>query len=314
MMEGNSSGMKFPIRRMSTRKPAEKPGSEGKLLTKLHVNSYKVPKGLYLTFVHVGRCMNGDKEEAWNRLITSGEPKCISELNALLRALFGMSGCERCHVDKTTVAGLLFNHSQDDLFSVGSTPSDGDSYVSMETASDISGSWPASEIISQLPLSEQKLYGSKFKSDNSSDSDYVPPKQVRTAMKLGSAQDMPMTMEGGTDTENTGRGNSKWVESSSSVELLETVSYAQTKSQNELMLEVLDRINNGEAVPAIEELDTVMVEEVAQLQPEEDMMAKITKIEKVIMEMRDEIGELRDFKEITETEGCKFCIKKGVKT
>ena len=315
-MERNTSGMVFPIRRMSTRKQAKKTGSEGKLLTKLHVNLYKVSKGLYPTFVHVGRCMNGDKEEAWNRLIASGEPKSICELNALLRALFGMPGCEGCHVDKTTVAGLLFNHSQDDLFSVGSTPSDGDSYVSMVTASDISGSWPASEIISQLPLSEQRRYGSKFKMDNSSNSDYVPPRAVRTAMKMGSAQDVPMTMEGGTDTENKGLGNSKWVESSSSVELPETVSYTQSESQNELMMEELDKINNGEAVPVVEELDTVMVGEVAQesnvqQQPDEEIMARISRMEKVIMGMRDEIDELRDFKEITETEGCKFCIKNG---
>ena len=284
----------------------ENTGSEGKLLTKLHVNSYKVPKGLYLTFVHVGRCLNGNKEEAWNRLIASGEPKSISELNALLRALFGMSGCEGCHVDKTTVAGLLFDHSQDDLFSVGSTPSNGDSYVSMETASEFSGSWPASGIISQLPLSEQKLYGSKFKLDDSSDADYVPPKQVRTAMKLGSAQDVPMTMEGGTNTESTGLGDSKWV-GGSSMEVPETVSYTQTKSQNELMLEELEKINTDEAVPAVEIGDVVMIEkeEVMDMGVE----ARMARMEIVVGMMRDEIDELRDFKEITETEGCKFCIK-----
>jgi len=305
-MEGKSSGMIIPFRRMSMRKQAEKTGSEGKMLTKLHVNSYKVPKGLYLTFVHVGRCLNGDKEEAWNRLIASGEPKSISELNALLRALFRMSGCEGCHVDKTTVAGLLFDHSQDDLFSVGFTPSNGNSYVSMETASDFSGSWPASEIIEQLPLSEQKLSGSKFKLDNSSDSDYVLPKEVRTAMKLGSAQDVPMTMEGGTNTENTGLGDSKWV-GGSSLEIPETVSYTQTKSQTELMLEELEKVNTDEAVPAVEIGDVVMVEEEVSL--DIGMEARITRMENVIGMMRDEIDELRDFKEITETEGCKFCIK-----
>ena len=110
-------------------------------------------------------------------------------------------------MDKTTVAGLLFDHSQDSLFSVGTEPSNQDSYVLTETGSDMSGSWPASEIIDQLPPSEQKLYGSKFKMDNSSDSSYVPSRRVREAMKLGSAQDVPMTMEGGTNTESTGLCN-----------------------------------------------------------------------------------------------------------
>ena len=294
------------------RKQAEMTGSEGKFLTKLHVNSYKVPKGLYLTFNHMGNCLNGNKEEAWNRLITSGEPKSISELNALLRALFGMSGCDGCHVEKTTLAGLLFEHSQDSLFSKGQTPSDQDSYVSTETASDMSESWPASEIITQLPLSEQKLYGSKFKLDNSSDSDYVPPRQVRTARPLGSAQDVQMTMEGGTNTENTGLGNSKWVGSQSDG-LPETVTYTQTKSQNELMLEELEKVNTSEAVPAVVEMDTVMrMEDVEPVREEEvldmGMEARMARMEIGIGIMRDEIDELRDFKEITETEGCKFCI------
>jgi len=95
VIEGNSSGMIFPLRRMSTRKQAEKTGSEGKLLTKLNVNSYKVPKGLYLTFVHVGGCRKGDKEEAWNRLIASGEPKSISELNTLLKPSNGLTRAQK---------------------------------------------------------------------------------------------------------------------------------------------------------------------------------------------------------------------------
>jgi len=103
------------------------------------------------------------------------------------------------------------------------------------------------------------------------------------------------------------------------MELPEKVSYTQTKSQNELMLEELERIDAGEAVPAVEELDTVMVEEVipesnVQLQLDNNLITRVTTIEKLIIEMRDEIDEVRHFKEITETEGCKFCIKKGGKT
>ena len=189
-------------------------------------------------------------------------------------------------------------------------PGNSQNCAEMETASDFSGSWPASNIISQLPLLEQKLYGSKFKLDNSSDSDYLPPRQVRTAMKMGSAQDVLITMEGGINTESTGLGNSKWV-GGSSMDVPETVSYTQTKSQNELMLAELEKVNTDEAVPAVEGGDVVMVEEEEVIVM--GMEARMARMETVIGLMRDEIDELRDFKEITETEGCKFCIKNSDK-
>jgi len=259
-----------------------------KLLTRMLVTSYKLPCGLTFQFAHTDGCRSEGRDESWNRFIRNSDPRTISELNAVIRGLMSTSGCNGCSLIKDTSMGILFDHSQDSDY-IPSTRSTQDKYVSVTSPSSTAASWPTSVDLGSLPDSERALYGKKFKLDRSSDLDYAPPTSKKTVRALGSKVDIPMTLENGKDTEDSGVGNSKWATIPETQESLpETVGYTQSRSQTEAMLEELAKINTPEAVPAVEE-DTPMMDNEGN-----NMETRMDHVEKRILDLLSEVDELKD--------------------
>jgi len=260
-----------------------------KILTRMLVTSYKLPCGLTFQFAHTDGCRSEGRDESWNGFIRNSDPRTISELNTVIRGLMKTSGCDGCSLIKDTTMGILFDHSQNSEY-VPSTRSTQGDYVSVMSPSSTAASWPTSDGLGSIPDSERALYGKKFRLDRSSDSDYAPPPSKRTVKTLGSKVDVPMTLEDGKNTEESGVGNSKWAVIPGTQEtLLETVGYTQSRSQTEAMLEELAKVNTPEAVPAVK-VDTPMNEtwEV------ETMEFRMERVEKRILELLEEVDGLRD--------------------
>jgi len=210
-----------------------------RILTRMLVTSYKLPCGLTFQFAHTNGCRSEGRDESWNGFIKNSDPRTVSELNTVIMGLMKTSGCDGCSLIKDTTMGILFDHSQDSEYvpSARSTQSD---YVSVMSPSSTAASWPTSDGLGSIPVSERALYGKKFKLDRSSDSDYAPLPSKKTVKALGSRVDVPMTLENGKDTEDSGVGNSKWAVIPETQETLpETVGYTQSRSQTEAMLEEL---------------------------------------------------------------------------
>jgi len=180
-----------------------------KILTRMLVTSYKLPCGMTFQFAHTDGCKSEGRDESWNRFIRNSDPRTVSELHTVIRGLINTSGCNGSSLIKDTTMGIMFNHSQDSEY-IPSTHSTQDDYVSVVSPSLAAASWPSSVGLGSIPDSERALYGKKFKLDRSSDSDYAPPPSKKTVRPLGSKVDIPMTLEDGKDTEDSGVGNSKW--------------------------------------------------------------------------------------------------------
>jgi len=128
-----------------------------KLIRRVLVTSYIITDGQVWRINHQDGCINTGKDEMWNRAIQQGASKTISELNTLLRLLFGMSGCTNCGIDKETTVGVLFNHSQDSTF-VPTQVSGNDTYMSMVSPRESAPSWRESDFVGTLAESERARY------------------------------------------------------------------------------------------------------------------------------------------------------------
>ena len=151
--------------------------------------------------------VNLGKDELWNSAIQLEASGIISELNTLLRLLFGMSGSVNCSIDKKTMVGILFNHEQDSSFVPTLISEKDDTFTSMESPSSSAPSWPASDLLGTLPDSEKALY-SNFRMDCSSDESYKPNDERKK--KDHGHVDVSMALEDDKNLEATRFGDSKW--------------------------------------------------------------------------------------------------------
>jgi len=260
-----------------------------RILTRMLVTSYKLPCGLTFQFAHTDGCRSEGRDESWNGFITNSDPRTVSELNTVIRGLMKTSGCNGCSLIKDTTMGILFDHSQNSEY-VPSTRSTQSDYVSVMSPSLTAASWPTSDGLGSIPNSERALYGKRFRLDRSSDSDYAPPPSKKTVRTLGSKVNIPMTLEDGKNTEESGVGNSKWAVIPETQESLpETVGYTQSRSQTEAMLEERAKINTPEAIPAVEE-DTPMEE----TREAETMVFGMERVEKRILDLLEEVDVMKD--------------------
>jgi len=270
-----------------------------KLIRRMLVTSYVIPDGQIWRFKHQDGCTNEGKDEMWNRAIQEGAAKTISELNTILRLLFGMSGCEGCSVDKELTVGILFDHSQDTSYKPSLNRSTGDSYTSMETPRESAPSWPESDFMGTLNESERKLY-KNFKMDNTSDESYKPtPRHSTRKTKDYGEIDVPMTMDDNKNTEATGFGDSKWA----------VTTVAETRSDKSDGLQNIpettgttNESNNGgeDCLPPTIPYDEPEKRELS-------LWERMDRTEELIVSMRDELEELRDFKKDIKAYGCRKC-------
>jgi len=122
--------------------------------------------------------------------------------------------------------------------------------------------------------------------DRSSDAEYMLSLSRKTTRLMTSRTHIPRCTRYGKHTEEMGVGSSVWATISEMQETVsETVGSSQIKSQTEVMLEELEKVNTPQAVPATEE-DTVMVEIKGT--------SRMDRVEELIKEMRDNMEELRD--------------------
>jgi len=259
-----------------------------RILTRMLVTSYKLPCGLTFQFAHTDGCRREGRDESWNGFIKNSDPRTVSDVNAGIRGLMKTSGYSGCSRIKDTTMGILFDHSQNSEY-VPSTHSTQEDYVSVRSPNSTAASWPTSVGLGSIPDSERALYGKKFKLDRSFDSDYAPLQCKKTVKVLGSKVDIPITLEDGKNTEESGVGNSRWAVIPETQESLpETVGYTQSRSQTEAMLEELAKVNTPEAVPAVEE-DSPMAETGSNT-----MEFRMERVEKRILDLLEEVDELKN--------------------
>jgi len=294
-----------------------------KILRKMRATSYMLPDGHYWQFVHVDGCREGEREEGWNRFITAANPKTVNELLLLTRGLKTMTGChEGCGIKKDESMGILFSDTQ----TTGSyRPSEcggesiESSLVTMVSPESSASSWPESDYRSRMSEGERKLYKG-FRMDNSSDDTYTPPSKTRKTVNV----DVPITLEGGWTTERDRLGDSKWntgdqdgisqavSDTQGSAQLPSSMAYPITNSQSIEMLRELEKMGTAEEVAAVVDQNDVMdvvkgdgeMESAGMLF---DLTTRMMRAERLIMEMRDEIDEGKDFRADIVANGCPKC-------
>jgi len=265
------------------------------------VTSYVIPEGHVSRFNHMDGWVNLGKDEMWNRAIQQGAPKTISELNTLLRLLFGISGCVGCGINKESAIDVLFNHSQDSSFvPTQVTENDEDTYTSMESASKSAPSWPVSNIRGTLADSEKALY-KNFRIDCSSDESYKPRK-TRNHGHI----DVPLTMDGNKNTKATGFGYSKWAGE------LESSSNPIPEPEKPVVKQLPTEIGEGRqkppsTVPYTQCEQTTPEEAIKEVLEELSLWERMGRLDSLVISMRDELDDLKEFKEEIEIKGCGKC-------
>jgi len=169
----------------------------------------------------------------------------------------------------------------------------------METPRESAPSWPESDFMGTLNESERKLY-KNFKMDNTSDESYKPtPRHSARKTKDYGEIDVPMTMDGNKNTKATGFGDGKWA--------VATVTETQSDKDNELqhILETAGTTNESndggeDCLPPTIPYDEPEKRELS-------LWERMDKTEELIVSMRDELEELRDFKEDIKVYGCRKC-------
>ncbi|KAG0128255.1 hypothetical protein HOY82DRAFT_541409 [Tuber indicum] len=253
---------------------------DGKLIKRMIVTTFVMVKGLErrIRFLHEDGCANNTtvKNNNLRRVLGNAEIKATSELKGAIKTALLMQGCGRnCGVDKTGVIGLFVEHSQDEEWRENTDKSDSEDeeMVEVDSPSSTAPTWESSM---NLSTGERKMY-KKYKSDDSKDESYVPPKGKDIAMDLGDGKTSEKTGLGDSKHANEkvsekpiaekgkervavrdvgfrfGKGNKKdEIEDSMKEELLETVSYGSIgKSTNEELIECLFEMENNKNVPAV---------------------------------------------------------------
>ena len=312
-------------------------GKSGKMLARVLVSTYALPDGVRIRLKHRENCPNSGRDDDIFQFIEEANPRVVSEFNVVLRGILGIIGCVECGVDKSTSAGILFNHSQDSSFAPSTQMTE--SYVSVDSpsASAVS-SWGNSTILDRLPSSERALY-KNYKDDRSSDEDYGKRRKEKRVV------DVAMTLEDGKNTEGNGIGNSRYagvvevpatatkkeegkerggppkfqglkltkeeIESTptedTQITLPSTVSYERA-SVDEALLSAINEMECGQYVPGIEEEDESMKGIVGGESEGEEMGStlsdhdKIRRLERLVSDLREENDVTNDrLEEIVES-------------
>ncbi|KAG0125755.1 hypothetical protein HOY82DRAFT_542948 [Tuber indicum] len=250
--------------------------------------------------------------------------KATSELKGAIRSALLMQGCGKyCGIDKTGVIGLFVEHSQDEEYRENTDKSDSEDeeMVKVDSPSSSAPTWESSMNISS---GERKMY-KKYKSDDSKDESYVPPKGKVVAMDLGDGKTSEKTGLGDSKHANEkvsntmerkdkgkvairdvgfrfGKGEKKeTIEDSKEEELPETVSYGSMgKSTNEELMDCLYEIENNKGVPVVVE----KVENEKDERKNEDILLGM------IVNLNNRVAELEEWKTKVDKQGCTKCIQK----
>jgi len=302
---------------------------DGKLLATVLTRSWALPNGMQIKLRHKEGCRNAGNDALIMNVIEKANPVTITEFEIGLRATMLTIGCEDCGVDKTTLVGVLFRHSQNPEY----LPETGNSRSTDESPSSSGvSSWGNSTILDQLPSSERKLY-KNFKDDRTLDESYSPPSQRATNKEVA------MTLDSCKNIDTNGIGDSRYAEEevvvpatanvmrrmfpgrvnkvesidSSGIDetvapILSTVLYSSEVDR--MLLDAVEEIERNEAVPAVEE---TLNEE-----------GRIVRLEKGVEEDRDLFDRLRDivedlevkvheltaWKKEVEEDGCAKCVSR----
>ena len=324
------------------------------LLRRAVLRSYVIPEGITFGITHTARCRNSDKNEEILHAVEKTNPKVMMEFEFALKGVMITIGCDECGIDREQTTGLLMeNHSNQSSFEQTNTlyTSDGTgSLFSEQLMTGVQGdsengrvikvggenritnyspSWPSSLDIGS---SERSLYKG-FKTDRSSDEDYIPPK--KRVEKLEEIKDTPMNLGENKTTERTGMGDSKHAvekevsatpevankrvnrfertQSRESIDgtpveetqvtLPSTVPYGGS-SINDALFEAIGDLESGQVVPAVEDIMETEDEEIIVESTLSDH-DRIIRLEDMVMtlkramikgreEMDDEMEELRN--------------------
>jgi len=89
----------------------EEIGKDGALVRGVVMTSYALPLGLPIELKHVENCFNKDKNEEIMKVVGMADPKVISELEMVLKAvMITIAYSNDCGVNKELSGGILFEH------------------------------------------------------------------------------------------------------------------------------------------------------------------------------------------------------------
>ena len=173
----------------------EKKGNENGLLKRILLRLYAIPGGLIFGITNTARCRNSNRNKEILHGVEKKNPKVVLEFEYALKRVMITIGCDECGIDEEGSAGMLMeDHSNLSSFEQTNT-----SYKTEETGSlfsehlmignqdggdngreikvggkkektNNSPSWPSSLDIGSC---KRSLYKG-FKTDRSSDEDYIP--------------------------------------------------------------------------------------------------------------------------------------------
>ena len=338
------------------------------LLKRAVLQSYVIPEGITFGITHTAGCSNSDRNDEILQAVEKTNPKVMIEFEFALKGVMITIGCNECGIDKNQTSGLLMeNHSEGSSFeqTEGISSSEGTgSLFSEQLMTGVQGeendgrvikvggrkdevnyspSWPLSM---EIGSSERSLY-KNFKTDRSSDEDYVP--ENKGIEKLIEVKDASMNLGDNKTSEGTGMGDRKHAtgiqvsatpektnnrenrfERKSRTETIDRTPVGETQvsmpstvpdggsSINEALFEAIGEIESGQVVPAIAEYMDIEEEEIIvestlsnhdRIRRLEDMVMTLKKaMIKGKEETDDEIEQLRQ--EVKEGKiECKNCGK-----
>ena len=323
------------------------------LLKRTVLRSYVIPEGLTFGISHAARCRNSNRNDEILHAVEKTNPKVMMEFEFALKGVMITIGCNECGIDKNQTSGLLMEtHSMTSSFEQTeriSSSKGTESLLSEHLMTGVQGededgreikvggtnnqanyspSWPSSLDIAS---SERSLY-KNFRTDRSSDEDYVPKNEG--FQKLTEIKDTSMNLGDNNTSEKTGMGDSKHANGiqvsatpektnrrknrfnrESGIETINETPVEETQlsmpstvpygdsSINDALLEAIGELESGQVVPAITDDMDIEDEEIIvestlsdhdRIRRLEDMVMTLKKaIIKGKEETDDEIEQLR---------------------
>ena len=335
-------------------------GDGVRLLKRVVLRSYAIPEGLTFGITHAARCRNSTRNEEILHAVEKTNPKVVMEFEFALKGVMVTIGCTECGIDREQTTGLLMeNHSNQSSFEQTNTAytSEGTgSLFSEEMMTGVQGetsngrvikvggnkelanyspSWPSSLDIGS---SEKSLYKG-FKTDRSSDEDYVP--STGKIERMEEIKDTPMSLGENKTTEKTGMGDSKHaVEKEVSatpevankrknrfkrtpshetiegtpvgetqVTLPSTVPYGGS-SINDALLEAIGDMESGQMIPAVEDIMETEEEEEIIVESTLSDHDRIRRLEDIVMTLKKAMIKGREEMD-NEMENLRYEVKTG---
>ena len=206
----------------------EKKGNENGLLKRILLRLYAIPGGLIFGITNTARCRNSNRNKEILHAVEKKNPKVVLEFEYALKGVMITIGCDECGIDEEESAGILMeDHSNLSLFEQTNTSYETEGTGSLfsehlmtgnqdggddgreikvggkKEKTNYSPSWPSSLDIGS---SGRSLYKG-FKTDRSSDEDYIPTE--RNVKKLTKIKDIPMNLGSNKTSKKTGMGDNK---------------------------------------------------------------------------------------------------------